>query len=246
MAHIDSSREFRLRNFAFGLAVLAALSSGGCAFTARDETTSSVPADYRLRHPIGIKEGERSLDLLIGKRRGGLTAMQRTEVINFAQLWRQNSTGGIIIDVPAGTSNAKAATDALGEVRAVLASAGVPPGAVQTRGYRPADPLALATLRLNYPQMKAETGSCGLWPADLGATLDPEWNKNQPYWNLGCASQRNLAAMVDNPADLVQPRSETPIYSQRRATVFERYRGGKATPAEVLQTDRPRISDVGQ
>ena len=48
---------------------------------------------------------------------------------------------------------------------------------------------------------------------------------------IGCATQRNLAAMVDNPADLVQPRAETPAYTMRRTTVMEKYRQG-VSPAD--------------
>ena len=48
---------------------------------------------------------------------------------------------------------------------------------------------------------------------------DYGYNENKPYYNFGCATQRNLAAMIDNPADLEQPRPETPAYTvaaQRR------------------------------
>ncbi len=68
-----------------------------------------------------------------------------------------------------------------------------------------------ATLRITYPLMGAQVaGPCGLWPADLGPSNDMKHFENQPYYNLGCATQQNLAAMVENPADLVQPRGETP------------------------------------
>ena len=55
-------------------------------------------------------------------------------------------------------------------------------------------------------------------PAGCGRTISgrPDgavYIENRPYWNFGCATQRNLAAMVDNPADLVQPRGEAPAYS---------------------------------
>ena len=245
MTRHNPSRMHRLSGRAIAVLLLASVSAG-CAFTARDETTGSVPIDYRLRHPIGIKEAERTVELLIGKRRGGLSPMQRSEVLGFARVWRSEGTGGIIIDVPHGTPNARAAVDALNEVRALLSSAGVPARAVQSRGYRPADPMAFATLKLNYPKMSAETGSCGLWPADLGPTMDPEWNQNRPYWNLGCSSQRNLAAMVDNPADLVQPRAETPVYTARRTTAIEKYRSGQSSATTYPENDKPRISDVGQ
>jgi len=49
------------------------------------------------------------------------------------------------------------------------------------------------------------------WPDDLGPSANnPGYLENKPYYNFGCANQANLAAMVDNPSDLVQPRSETP------------------------------------
>jgi pilus assembly protein CpaD len=239
----DASRAFRRRALA---CVLLASLGGGCAFTARDETTGSVPNDYRLRHPIGIKEAEQTLELLIGNRRGGLNPSQRSEVLAFGRVWRNEATGGVIIDVPAGTPNARAAADALKEVRSLLASSGVPASAIQTRGYRPADPLGFATLKLNYPRMSAHTGSCGLWPADLGPTMDPEWNQNRPFWNLGCANQRNLAAMVDNPADLIQPRAETQTYTARRTTAMEKYRSGQSPATEYPDAEQGRISDVGQ
>ena len=73
---------------------------------------------------------------------------------------------------------------------------------------------------------------------------DRDYFENQPYWNLGCASQRNLAAMVDNPADLVQPRGETPAYTMRRTTVLDKYRQGESTattyPADDTEQDQRR------
>ena len=61
--------------------------------------------------------------------------------------------------------------------------------------------------------MVAEAGPCGLWPDDLGPSYDPKHFENKQYYNLGCATQRNLAAMVADPADLVQPRAEAPAYT---------------------------------
>ena len=88
----------------------------------------------------------------------------------------------------------------------------MPRNAVYVRTYRPPEP-ALASIKINYPKLVAEAGPCGLWPDDLGPGHDAAYTENRPYWNLGCATQRNLAAMVDNPADLVQPRGETPAYT---------------------------------
>ncbi len=60
-------------------------------------------------------------------------ATQRAEVLAFAQAWRREGTGGVLIDVPTGTPNERSAAAALQEVRSILAGAGVPPEAVATR-----------------------------------------------------------------------------------------------------------------
>ena len=226
--------------------ILVSTSLGGCLATAKHEdVTGTVPTDYRLRHPIAVKEAERTLDVFVGARRGGLTPTQRAEVFAFAQSWYSEATGGVIIDVPAGTPNARAAHETAREVRAILAGAGIPPRAIQSRPSRSASPTTMATLRVNYPRMSAKAGPCGLWPDDLGPTLDPQYVHNRPYWNLGCASQRNLAAMADNPADLVQPRAETPAYTGRRSIALDKYRKGEST-ATVYPDAKATISEVGK
>jgi pilus assembly protein CpaD len=201
--------------------------------------------DYRLRHPIAIKEGPRTTELLIGTNRGGLTGEQRADVLAFANRWRREATGGVIIELPAGTRNEIAAANAVHEVRAILSAAGVPPQSVDVRPYRPTDPSKLGTVKLNYPTMTAEAGPCGLWPYDLGPTANREHNENVEYWNLGCATQRNLAAMVENPADLVQPRGEAPVYTARRTVVLDRYRQGQNS-ATNYPGNQGRISDIGR
>ena len=108
------------------------------------------------------------------------------------------------------------------------------------------DPSKLATMRLNYPTLVAEAGPCGLWPYDLGPTFNREHNENIQYWNLGCASQRNLAAMVDNKADLVQPRGEVPAYTGRRTTVLDKYHRGETTQTINPDKDQGKISDLGK
>src|SRR5262249_44326701 len=156
-----------------------------------------------------------------------LTGEQRATVVAFAREWRREGSGGILIDVPTGASNAAAAASASQEVRSLLSAAGVPIDAVNVREHRPSSPQKLATLRLHYPRMMAEAGPCGLWPKDLGPTYEREHLENREYYNFGCASQRNLAAMVENPADLVQPRGEnTPPYMGRRTTVLDKYHRG--------------------
>ena len=55
-----------------------------------------------------------------------------------------------------------------------------------------------------------------------------------------------MAAMVDNPSDLVQPRSETPAYTPRRNIAFDKYRKGMTTTTVYPEADKAKLSDVGK
>jgi pilus assembly protein CpaD len=235
----------RLRGLTLIAIAGCALLLGGC-MKSRETASNASHFDYRQRHPISIKEGERNIELLVGTNRGGLNAAQRADVAAFAHAWRREATGGIIVEVPTGTANAHAANDMLPEIRSILAATGVPSNVVRLRTYRPRDPRQLATLRINYSKMVAEAGPCGLWPEDLGLTADSNAIENREYHNLGCAQQRNLAAMVDNPSDLVQPRGETPSYSARRTVMFDKYRKGESPGSTDANADKGKISEIGK
>jgi len=229
-----------------GCAAVAALAAmlAGC-YSVRDPQ-DPVPNDYRQRHPITLQEGHRTVEIFIGPARGGLTPAQRADVLAFAQVWKREATGGVAIDVPSGTPNEHAAADALHEIESILAAAGVPSQGIAVRPYRPASPSRLATIRLTYPRITAEAGPCGLWPHDLGPADVAVYDSNKNYWNFGCATQRNLAAMVDNPADIAQPRGEVPPLEGRRSVVLDHYRKGESTATVYPKEDQGKISDVGK
>jgi len=226
-----------------------ALSLGGCLTHVRDKdgAMASMPTDYRQRHPIVIEEADRGIDIFVGSGRGGLTASQRADVIGIGQAWLREGTGTIKIDVPKDTPNARAAQDSYREVASLLGDLGVPPRAILTRDYRPRDPRQFATLKISYPRIAAEAGPCGLWPDDLGPSIkNRTYIENKPYHNFGCSTQRNLAALVDNPSDLVQPRPETPALGARRSATFEKYRKGSDTATTYTTGDKAKLSDLGK
>ncbi|MBR1215131.1 CpaD family pilus assembly protein [Bradyrhizobium sp. JYMT SZCCT0180] len=238
----DRKRALRLAGALIGLAVVL----GACKHT-DPVATASVPDDYRLRHPIAIQEADRTVIVFVGRGRGGISANQRSDVMGMAQTWLKEGTGGITIDMPTDTPNARAASESLREIQATFAAAGVPPRAVAIRQYRPEDPRHMAAIRLTYPKISATAGPCGLWPDDLGPSVNNRgYFENKPYYNLGCSNQRNLAAMVDNPSDLVQPREETPAYTPRRNIAFDKYRKGTSTTTVYPEADKAKLSDTGK
>jgi len=229
----------------FGALVVSAIALGGCNLTG-DVVTGTVPDDYRQRHPIAVTEGEQSIVVFVGRARGNLTETQRDDVMGLARTWRREGTGAIAIDVPADSSNARSAQAVYQEIRGLLASMGVPAHAITKRPYLD-DPRALPTIRLSYPKMAAVAGPCGVWPSDLGPSIyNPSYNQNKQYDNFGCATQRNLAAMVANPSDLEQPRTETAAYTPRRSIAFDKYRKGESTATAYPEAEKAKLSDAAK
>src|SRR5215475_1622352 len=235
-------RALRLSGALMGLSIAL----GAC--TAPDAIiTGGVPDDYRLRHPIAITEANQSLAVFVGHGRFGLTPSQRSDVMGLARTWVREGTGAIVIDVPFDTPNARAAAATYGEIRSVLMAGGVPARGITMYHYRPDASQSLAPIKLNYTKIAATAGPCGMWPEDLGPSIgNPTYNENKPYYNLGCATHRNLAAMVDNPPDLVQPRAESPAYTMRRTEGFEKYRKGEPTSTVYPDADKAKLSDAGK
>jgi pilus assembly protein CpaD len=239
---LDRKRALRIAGALVGLAAVL----GACRHT-EDEVTASVPDDYRQRHPIAIHEADRSVVIFVGHARGGLSASQRADVVGLAQTWLREGTGAINADLPVDTPNARAAADSFRAIQALLAAAGVPPRGIIVRRYHPDDPRQMATIRLSYPKISAVAGPCGLWPDDLGPSIkNKSYYENKSYYNFGCAYQRNMAAMIDNPSDLVQPRSETPAYTTRRTTAFEKYRKGTTSTTSYPEAEKAKLSDTGK
>jgi pilus assembly protein CpaD len=231
------------------LGALAGLSVvlGACTYTGGEVVTASVPDDYRLRHPIAVEEASHSIVVFVGRGRGGLSASQRADVMGLARSWAREGTGAIVANVPVDTPNARAAASAFREIELVLAAGGVPSRGIVLRHYRPDDPQDLPTIRLSFPKISAVAGPCGLWPEDLGPSiLDRNYSDNKPYYNFGCATQRNLASMIDNPADLEQPRPESPAYTARRTEAFEKYRKGDSTATTYPEAEKAKLSDSGK
>jgi pilus assembly protein CpaD len=221
-----------------GLAVLLA----GC-YQAK-ETKALYPNDYRVRHPITLRDGQQSVEVFLSRNRGGLNPEQRADVMSFAGQWKRQATSGILIEVPRGAATKRAATDSLREIHSILNAHGVPRSGVLVRSYASANP---PTIKLSYERLMAHAGPCGQWPHDLAPTSgDQVYQQNLEFWNMGCASQRNLAAMIDNPADLVQPRGETPVYQARRSVTMEKWRKGESPSGKYDGYEQGKIGEVGK
>lgn len=206
------------------LAALAA-SLAACADRVVQQTGSIYPTDYRERHPIALAQAPVVLDVIV--RGVGLDARQRTDVAAFAEAYREGGSGAMHVQVPQGGDEI-GTRRTLEAVRATLTSSGVPAQYVSISTYRPGNVELAAAIRLSYRTLQAQVQSrCGLWPQDLGVS-DAAFNlRNEPYWNLGCALQNNVAAQTADPVDLVRARTPGPADVESRLPDVQAVRAGE-------------------
>lgn len=212
------------------IVLLASVAIGllsGCA--KRDSiTVGSVPDDYRTNHPIVIAEKDEVIDLPVGAGDRGMSQMQRVALDGFLDGYDRSAQPVITIAVPTGAANDVAAVDAARDFRRFIHSRGVPESRIATTTYISPAADVSAPIRVSYIAVRAQTNKCGRWPDDV---LDDYENKH--YANFGCSYQNNLAAQLDNPADMLGPRKQSEIDAENRSRVIDVYRD-RGIPDEFL------------
>lgn len=235
----SSSRSRARRRLASAIVLSAtALLLGACKHGEhKAEVAGWSLIDPSQRHPILVSQEPETLNVSVSSGRRGLGPRQRAQVINFAQRARASDAGNskMVISVPTGGKNEISSMYAVQDIRQMLTDIGFQQSSISVEAtYDEHGPIQLSYLRY-----VAEGPECGNWSDNLAR--DPQ---NVPYANFGCATQRNLAAMVANPADLLGPRTQTERYSDRRNTTFDKYIGGEVTTAN--KNDDERINTNSQ
>lgn len=240
MSLLSKSRPTALGMIA--LSVLA-LSVAGCKTTGEDHErllgwTLVDPAE---RNPIMVTQAPTHLAIEVPRGRPGLLPEQRANVVQFVrQFRRESTTGKLVIAAPSGAPNEVDAVNAIGIIRGLARAEGVNPHDLVIEAYTPAEADPAPPLKLSFVRHSAEAPDCGKWPTNLA-----EDYRNLPYQNFGCATQRNLAAMVANPQDLLGPRAQTTSRpSERRDEVWTKWVKGQTTGAEKSSDERVKVKDA--
>jgi len=214
----DRNRPANARFLGSLLAAATVALLAGCAN--RDSVVvGSIPDDYRTNHPIVIAEKNQTLDIPVGVGDSGITRGQRITFEGYLQHYDRNAAPTLTIMTPAGGANDAAASRTARGLMNVATKAGVPRNRIAITRYQTEYPEASSPIRVIYAAMRAQTGRCGTWPADIGDTTE-----NKLHANFGCSYQNNLAAQIANPADLLGPRKQSEIDAENRNVVIDQYR----------------------
>jgi len=223
----------RLPIFIVGLTAL-----GACASVPPPPPgpATATAADH---HRIQVTQSSERLELPVEA--GSLSPTARAQLRSFAGGYLRYGHGALVLSTPSGAPNSDSASLLAHETRNALVEAGISYAAVAGSTYD-ASANPAAPLIVSFSRFEAEAPECApLWEQDLA-----HQSNNQPWASFGCATQANLAAMVEDPRDLLQPRDADPRDSGRRDTVMTAYRAGEQTHAERTADERIQISNAVQ
>lgn len=230
-----------LRPNRFLIATLAAATLAGCTPSGHSGTQVAAwnLVDPTQRHPIIVSQEPTDLKIKVSAGGHGLSPHQRAGVAEFIDRYRDvnSSNSKLIISAPTGSRNEVASMRAVAEIRHIVQEMGFDRTSVSVESYH-AGGSATPPIRVSYMSYVATAPECGSWPTNLAQS---ESNLNYP--NLGCATQKNLAAMVANPADLLGPRTMTGRPAERRDDSWEKYLKGESTVSKKDQDQKAGTQD---
>ncbi len=227
------------------VSALVASMLGACHGDRISSTGSVYPNDVRARHPYVLGDAAQTLDVF-PTGIGHLDPRQAADVDNYMVEFRRYGRGALLVELPRGGApgTIAAAERTAATVRRIAAEHGVPASAILVSGYDIASPSLASPVRLSFQRMQARVASqCGLWPQDLG-TSDPVFNlRNDPHWNLGCATRSNIAAQIADPVDIARARPEGRIDTVRREQVINKLRQGNDPSTQWRQDGSAKVKE---
>lgn len=230
------------RSFAAPIwAALCALTLAACDRTVHHEP-HLLASNYEERHKIEVVKKTETISLALPRGSSGLSAHQQGKVSRFLAAYTKNPQGDLMIAAPSGASNETATIEALKQIRKLTRNFRIPAAAIRLRPYFAGDRNA-PPIRMFFEKNVAIAPNCPDWSDNLARD-----RRNLHFRNYGCATQKNLANMVANPRDLIEPRGTNPKTrpSDRRDVVFDKYRSGQTTSATRSQEESAGISELAK
>ncbi len=225
----------RLPLLVLGLGALTA-----CAGVPKPDLNRAPLASSVDLHEPTAQAAVQRVEIAVAPGQMELAGSDRAQLQAFANDYLRYGHGPLVLETPSGGANSDAASILAADARRTLADAGVSYAAIAGT-TRDAGGETMPIL-VSFNRFEAQAPECApLWEQDLA-----HQSNNQPWESFGCATNFNLAAMVEDPADLIHPRDMTARDSARRDTVMDAYRQGDQTHADRTNDERIAISNAVQ
>ncbi len=217
-------KKFKSTRFVISIAIVAVLVAS-CS----SQRPQELP--LFLKNPIQIAESVERLELYSRPDGMSLSARDQDSVAQFLTAYARYGDGPIYMNMPsqhsAGTMQTK------GMVRSMMAQLGLAGAPVQEGQYQSASYMPSPVV-VSYRRLKTLPQDC---------TIRDHLNRtqtNQPYGQFGCSASANLAAMIDDPRQLLAPYELGAPDMRRRMTIYDKYIKGESPASQ--QPARQEIS----
>jgi len=196
-------------------------------------TPSASMGPSIVKNKVQVAESIERLELYT--RPNGLELSQRDQlaVSQFLQSYRQSGNGPIYLNVPSHTASGLGVQQAQALIHQNLVTLGLNAQSMQTGQYQTSQG-SPAPVVVSYRRLRTIPQDC----RHLGDATHTY--TNQPYDNFGCFHAANLAAMIGDPRQLLEPYDMTIPDSQRRQTVYDKYINGETTASQL--PERQQVS----
>lgn len=188
------------------------------------------------RNKIKVAESVERLELYTRPNGLELSARDQFAVGQFLEAYRRSGDGPIFVNMPASGQNGLGTQQAATTLKTMMAQVGINPVAMQMGEYQTL-PNAPGPVVVSYRTLKTVPQDCRFMD-DLRQTYN-----NQPYQSFGCSQTANLAAMVADPRQFLEPYGTTTPNSQRRTVVYDKYIQGEITGSERSPDQTATLDD---
>lgn len=201
------------------MALLAALAAG-CAGAWNGQKQAMTVAE---EHPISVDSQIVTMTIDQDRSASDISSLDKSRLRAFADAYMTSGHGPLSVTAPSGAGDEEK-TSAIGEY---LNELGVDWSQISASTYGAAGGSGDQII-LSYTHYVATPSACGNWKG-LGAR--DRANMRSP--NFGCATQNNIAAMIADPRDLVEPAGAAPPDAAARIRGIRAYREGEVTASET-------------
>jgi pilus assembly protein CpaD len=222
-----------LTNLFRGFCIGAVLMASSCA--GPSDGPNPGFADGTRNHPIAVEPSYQSLKVYYAPADQGMSGGDAARLRAFVADYQAHGSGSIAVSAPAGMNSIAAESFFAQQINQM----GVSRDHILVSNHDAVG--GDQRVEINYVSYRAHADECGDWSEDLSFTLD-----NGTPKNFGCSVQRNIAAQVADPRDLLGPRPMDDGDGRRRQTVITAYDQGKPTASEKTAAQSGAVSDVNK
>jgi pilus assembly protein CpaD len=189
-----------------------------------------------MRNSVNVAESIERLELYTRPNGMELSARDKLAVAQFLDGYARSGDGALYINRPASAMAGLGTRQAEATIRGLMAQGGMNPGSVQTGQYT-SRPGAPAPVVVSYRTLRAIPQDCREMD-NLANTFS-----NQPHAGFGCFQSANLAAMISDPRQLLEPYASGQPNAQRRQVIYDKYIQGETTAAQINPDQRVEASE---